>query len=249
MNLWVYTFISVTIISLISLVGVFFLVLKPENLRRIQLILVGLATGGLLGGAFIHLIPETFETFKNPQYASILLVVGFLLFFILERFLHWQHDHTAGISNGHIKPFGPINIIAGMFHNFLDGILIGAAFLYKPEIGITTTIIVILHEIPQEIGDLGILIHAGYTPRRALFYNFVSACSSYLGAFVVLIFSRAANILSIAVLPIAAGGFIYLAAADLIPELHTEKNLNNSIYQFCAILCGIGLLFLLLLLK
>jgi zinc and cadmium transporter len=249
MNLWVSTFFSVTIVSLISLIGVFFLALNPEKLRRIQLILVGLATGGFLGGAFMHLIPEAFESFKNPQFASVLLVAGFLLFFILERFLHWQHDHTAGISSNQIKPLGPINLIADMFHNFLDGILIGAAFLYKPEIGIATTITVILHEIPQEIGDFGILIHAGYTPRKALFYNFASACSSYIGAFLVLIFSGTAVLLSKAVLPIAAGGFIYLAAADLIPELHTEKNLKNSIFQFCAILCGIGLLFLLLLLR
>jgi zinc and cadmium transporter len=249
MNIWVGTFISVTIVSLISLIGVFFLALRPDKLRRIQLVLVGLATGGLLGGAFIHLIPEAFESFKNQHTASILLVAGFLLFFILERFLHWQHNHTEGISSNHIKPFGPINLIADMFHNFLDGILIGAAFLYSPEIGITTTIIVLLHEIPQEIGDFGILIHAGYTPRKALFYNFASACSSYIGAFIVLIFSTSADLLSKAVLPIAAGGFIYLAAADLIPELHTEKNLKSSIYQFGAILFGIGVLFLLLLLK
>jgi zinc and cadmium transporter len=249
MNIWVGTFIAVTIVSLVSLIGVFFLALNPDKLRRIQLILVGLATGGLLGGAFIHLIPEAFESFKNSQHASILLVAGFLLFFILERFLHWQHDHTAGISDNHIKAFGPINLIADMFHNFLDGILIGAAFLYSSEIGIATTITVLLHEIPQEIGDFGILIHAGYTPRKALFYNFASACSSYIGAFMVLIFSGTADLLSKAVLPLAAGGFIYLAAADLIPELHTEKNLKSSIYQFGAILFGIGVLFILLLLK
>jgi zinc and cadmium transporter len=247
MLVWVSTFLCVAIVSLVSLIGVFFLALNKEKLHRIQLILVGLATGGLLGGAFFHLIPETFHSFDSSRTASVLLVIGFMLFYILERFLHWQHDHTSGISDHKIKPFGPINLFADAFHNFLDGLLIGAAFLYKPEIGVATTLTVLLHELPQEIGDFGILIHAGYTPKKALVYNFLSACSSFLGAFIVLIFNDSAGFLSTAVLPFAAGGFIYLAAADLIPELHTEKAIKNSIYQFLALLIGMGLLFMVLL--
>lgn len=243
MNVWVATFISITVVSSISLIGVFFLSFKPEKLKQIQLLLVALATGGLLGGAFIHLIPETFESFKNTGNASVMLVVGFLIFFILERFLHWQHNHTTGLSNG-IKPIGPISLFADAMHNLLDGILIGAAFLYNTQIGIATTFVVLLHEIPQEIGDFGILIHAGYTVRKALFYNFLSACSSFLGAFLILLFKNSAEIVSKGILPIAAGSFIYLAAADLIPELHTEKTIKNSIYQFIAILVGVGLLLL-----
>jgi zinc and cadmium transporter len=243
MNIWVATLLSVTIVSLISLIGVFFLSFKPEKLKRIQLLLVALATGGLLGGAFIHLVPETYESFENHRNASIMLVIGFLLFFVLERFLHWHHDHTTGLSNG-IKPFGPINLFADALHNLLDGILIGAAFLYSPEIGIATTFSVLLHEIPQEIGDFGILIHAGYSVRKALFFNFLSACTSYLGAILILLFKESADLISKGMLPIAAGSFIYLAAADLIPELHTEKTIKNSIFQFIALLVGVGLLVL-----
>lgn len=243
MNVWVATFGSVALISLISLIGVFFLSFRPEKLKKIQLILVALATGGLLGGAFVHLIPETFESFENPVNASLMLVIGFLIFFILERFLHWQHNHTTGLSNG-IRPFGAVNLFADALHNLLDGILIGAAYLYNPEIGIATTFAVLLHEIPQEIGDFGILIHAGYTVRKALLFNFLSACTSFLGAFIIIIFKESADIVAKGMLPIAAGGFIYLAAADLIPELHTEKVVKSSIYQFVALLVGVGLLFL-----
>jgi zinc and cadmium transporter len=244
MNIWVATFGSVALVSLISLIGVFFLSFKPERLKKIQLLLVALATGGLLGGAFVHLIPETFASFEKPVNASLMLVIGFLIFFILERFLHWQHNHTTGLSSGGIKPFGPVNLFADALHNLLDGILIGAAYLYNPEIGIATTFTVLLHEIPQEIGDFGILIRAGYTIRKALLFNFASACTSFIGAFLILLFKGYADVVSKGMLPIAAGGFIYLAAADLIPELHTEKVVRSSIYQLIALLIGVGLLFL-----
>jgi len=247
MKVFLGTFLSIAVVSLISLVGIFFLLLKKEKLKNIQLVLVGLAAGALLGGAFFHLLPEAFEAFKKPITVSILLLSGFLMFYILERFLHWQHDHSSGIGENHIKPFGPINLIADAFHNFLDGILIGAAFWYKFEIGIATALSVLLHELPHEFGNFGVLVHAGYTPKRALIFNFLSACCSFLGAIVVLVFSNVAGILSVAVLPFAAGGFIYLAAADLIPELQREKAIIKSIFQFLALLFGLGIMFIVLL--
>ncbi len=247
MKIWVETLLSVSLISLISLVGVFFLSLKQEKLKRIQLVLIGLSTGGLLGGAFFHLLPESFESYSNAQIPSFLLLLGFILFFVLERFLHWHHDHSTAFLDKKIKPFGPINLIADIFHNFLDGLLIASAFLYSTEIGIVTTLTVLLHELPQEIGDFGVLVHAGYTPRKALLFNFLSACSAFFGAITILIFNQAGDILSKAVLPFAAGGFIYLASADLIPELHKEKTPKRSIIQFAALLVGISLLYLIVL--
>jgi len=247
MKIWFETLISVSLVSLISLIGVFFLALKKEKLKQIQLVLVGLATGGLLGGAFFHLLPESFKSYSRIQIPSALLLLGFLLFFVLERFLHWHHDHSTEFNSGKIKPFGPINLIADVFHNFLDGLLIASAFLYSPQIGIVTTLTVLMHELPQEIGDFGVLVHAGYTPRKALLFNFLSACSAFIGAFIILIFNEAGNILSKAVLPFAAGGFIYLASADLIPELHTEKAPKRSFIQFMALLLGIGMLYLIVL--
>lgn len=219
--------------------------LRKERLVRLQLILVAFATGGLLGGAFFHLLPESFESFDNTIIASLLIVTGFILFFVLERFLHWHHNH--GISENQIKPFGVVNLVADMFHNLLDGILIAAAFMYSPSIGIATTLTVLLHELPQEIGDFGVLIHAGFSRRKALFFNFLSACTAFLGAGLVLLLGESSESVSKAILPLAAGGFIYLAAADLIPELHTEKAMKRSILQFLALILGMGLLFLILL--
>jgi zinc and cadmium transporter len=224
---------------------VFFLLLKGEKLKNIQLILVGFATGGLLGGAFFHLLPESFESYSNLQEVSLLLVAGFMLFFILERFLHWHHNHTSGISENVVKPFGTLNLLADGFHNLLDGLLIGAAYTHSHAVGITTTIVVLMHELPQEIGDFGVLIHAGFSRSKALIFNFLSACTAFLGALIVLIFTGVGEFLSAAVLPFAAGGFIYLAAADLIPELHAEKALKKSFHQFLALLLGIALMYLL----
>ena len=246
MEVWIGTLVSVFLVSLVSLVGVFFLALRKEKLQNIQLLLVGLATGGLLGGAFFHLLPESFESFDHPEEASLILALGFMLFFILERFLHWHHNHTTGLSeNTGIKPFGTINLVADMFHNFLDGLLIAAAFSYSTSIGIATTITVLLHELPQEIGDFGVLIHAGYSRKKALLFNFLSACTAFIGAILILSTGKSAEGISTWILPLAAGGFIYLAAADLIPELHAEKKVKRSIQQFIALLLGMFFLYLL----
>ena len=240
--IWINVFLSVLVVSLISLAGIFFLVLKKESLNKLQLILVGFATGGLLGGAFFHLLPETFGIYKKPAYASIWIIVGFLLFFILERFLHWHHSHNLSSNNNAIKPFGIVNLLADMLHNFLDGILIAASYKYSFEIGLVTTITVLMHELPQEIGDFGVLIHAGFSRKKALIYNYLSACSAFIGAFIILLLNQPASELSKIILPFAAGGFIYLAAADLVPELHTEKKILRSVYQFIALLAGMSLL-------
>jgi zinc and cadmium transporter len=245
MLVWFNSLVSVLLVSLVSVIGILFLALKKEKLEEIQLLLVALATGGLLGGAFFHLLPESFASFDNDKIPSFLLVSGFMLFFVLERFLHWHHDHTTGISEYSVKPFGTVNLIADGLHNYLDGILIAASFSYSFSIGMATTITVLLHELPQEIGDFGVLLHAGFSKKRALIFNFLSACVAFLGAFTVLIFQSSAHILSKAVLPVAAGGFIYLAAVDLIPELHSEKTLRKSIYQLLALILGLSLLIIL----
>jgi zinc and cadmium transporter len=242
MKIWIWTFLSIGLVSLISLISIIFLALRKERLRKIQLILVGFATGGLLGGSFFHLLPESFESFGNVITASLLLAGGFILFFMLERFLHWRHNH--GLDGDQAKHFGLLNLVADGFHNLLDGLLIGAAYMYSPSVGIATTLTVLMHELPQEIGDFGVLIHAGYSRKKALFFNFLSACTAFIGGLLVFLLGDNAEYVSKAILPVAAGGFIYLAAADLIPELHTEKAVNRSFYQFLALLAGMGMLFL-----
>src|SRR3989338_3938961 len=213
---YIYAFASVITVSLVSLVGIFSLSLKEEIIKKYVGLFISLAVGALLGDAFIHLIPETLEKFSNKTLASILIIAGIIIFLAIEKFLHWHH-HGEDKEAFHIHPVGKLILFTDGFHNLIDGIIIGVSFLISLPIGIATTLAVILHEIPQEIGDFAVLIHSGYTTKRALFLNFLSALMAILGVILALIFGNMAEAFSLWILPIAAGGFIYIALADLIP--------------------------------
>lgn len=231
-------FASVVVVSLISLVGVFSLSLKEETLKKYIGLFISLAVGALLGDTFIHLIPQSFENSSNSVLVSLLIIVGIFLFFIIEKFLHWHH-HEDDTEINHIHPVGKLLLFTDGFHNFIDGVIIGASFLVNIPVGIATTIAVILHEIPQEMGDFAVLIHSGYSKKRALWLNFVSALAAVIGMVVALVFGNIATVFSLWILPIGAGGFIYIAVADLIPELQKTKDLKNSTLQALVILTGI----------
>lgn len=235
---YLYSFISVIIVSLVSLVGVFALSIREDLLRKYIFILISLAVGALLGDAFIHLIPEAFEHAINTTYTSILIITGILIFFILEKFLHWHH-HGEDTEELNIHPAGKLILFSDGVHNFIDGIIIGVSFLVSVPVGIATTIAVILHEIPQEIGDFAVLLHSGYTKTRALWLNFLSALFAILGTLLAFILGEAGETLTLWILPIAAGGFIYVAVADLIPELHKTKEIKHSALQIIAVITGI----------
>jgi len=235
---YVYAFISVIIVSLVSLIGVFSLSIKEEIIKKYVRIFIALAVGALLGDAFIHLIPEAFEKISNTNIVSILIIIGIIIFFIIEKFLHWHH-HGEDKEQTHIHPVGKLILFTDGFHNLIDGIIIGASFLISIPIGIATTIAVVLHEIPQEIGDFAVLLHAGYTKKRAILFNFLSALMAILGLVLALIFSNITETFILWILPIAAGGFIYIAVADLIPELQKTKKVKYSMFQFLTILIGI----------
>ena len=239
-----YAILGVTIASLISLIGILFLAMNKEKLNKIVFILVSFAVGGLLGGAFFHLIPESYENLKNKNCASALIIFGIILFFLLEKFLHWRHSHIQH-NKEKIKPLGPLSLIADVFHNFIDGILIASAFMVDIQLGWATTLAVILHEIPQEIGDFAILVHSGYSVKKSLIYNFLSACSAIFGAIITIAAENVFQNSGTYIIPLAAGGFIYLAGTDLLPELHKDKILKNSIVQLLAIFLGLLSLFLL----
>lgn len=246
---FVFSLVSVVIVSMISLVGIIALSLKEERLKKYIGIFIALAIGALLGDAFIHIIPEAFES-MNHQVASLLLIAGLILFFIIEKVLHWHH-HGEDKDNTEAHPVGKMILISDGFHNFLDGVVIGASFMVSVPLGMATTLAVILHEIPQEIGDFGVLIHSGYSKLRALFLNFTSALMAVIGVVFVFIFGETAENFSIFVLPIAAGGFIYIAVADLIPELH-KKNASSPLpllLQIVVILLGILAMFALTLVE
>lgn len=235
---YIYAFASVLIVSLVSLIGVFLLSLKEEIVKKYISLFIGLAVGALLGDAFIHLIPEAFESSVNPTNTSLLIILGILVFFIIEKFLHWHH-HEDDSDKKHINPVGRLMLITDGFHNLIDGIIIGASFLVSVPIGLATTLAVFLHEIPQEIGDFTVLIHSGYEKRKALWLNFLSALTAIVGVIIVFIFGNVTLNTISGVLPIAAGGFIYIAVADLIPELQKTKKIKYSILQIASVLIGI----------
>ncbi len=239
----VYALLSVILVSLVSLVGVMTLSLNDKRLRRILFILVALSVGALFGDVFIHILPEVFAEAANPLVPSVLILGGILIFFALEKFLRWDHHHDVDeCEHGHIHPSGPLNLVSDALHNLIDGIIIGVSFLAGPSVGIATTIAVILHEIPQEIGDFAILINAGYSRQKALALNLLSALFAILGVILALVIGEQSQILATIALPLAAGGFIYIAGSDLVPELHKIIDLRKSLLQFAAILLGIGLM-------
>ena len=227
---------SVTAVSLIAFIGILFIGLKEAFLKRILMALVGFASGSLIGGAFIHLLPESLE--KTGQALFYYVIVGIVFFFIMEKFLYWRHCHEGKCP---IHIFAYLNLIGDGIHNFIDGMIIAASFIISYDLGTATTLAVIFHEIPQEIGDFGVLIYGGIGKRKALAYNFVSALTAIVGALITYHLAYIQGIEQFLV-PFAAGGFIYIAATDLMPELHKKYGAKESLIQLAAILTGIGLM-------
>jgi len=242
--IWFYTLISVIIISLISLIGVFSLSFEIEKIKKVSLLLVSFAVGGLFGDAIIHLLPETFKEMGFGLLPSLLILSGILLFFVLERFLRWQHCHEIDCPD-HRKDVANIILIGDAVHNMIDGMIIAASFLTNIPLGLATTIAVIFHEIPSEIGEFGVLIHSGFSAKKALLFNFLSGLTAILGAIIVLVLGPRINDFSLFLLPITAGGFLYIAGSDLLPELHHDVKLSTSLWQMILIISGISIMALL----
>ncbi len=238
-TIWLYTLISVFVVSAVSLIGIFTLGIKEEFLKRILFYLVSLSAGALLGDVFLHLLPEmATEGFSVSD--GTYFIIGILIFFLLERFILWHHSHDEHKERIHSVVY--LTMLGDTLHNFLDGIVIAASFLVSPTLGIASTLAVIFHEIPQEIGQYAILLHGGWTKSKALWYNFLSALSSVLGAVLVLSFAGQFHEEPRFLLAFAGASFIYIAMSDLIPELHREENTSKSIHQFMWFLIGILLM-------
>ena len=247
MSIILYIFLAVTLVSLVSLVGIVTVFFREDKFDKALAFLIPLAVGALLGDAFFHLIPEAFEEIENAVQISFLLFLGVISFFFLEKILRWHHHHSISdkISDKHDTPthLGHMVLASDAFHNFIDGVIIAASFLVSIPVGIATTVAVFLHEIPQEIGDFGVLIHSGYSVSRALFLNFCVALFSLLGVIIAVIIGPAVQGFSEAVLPLTAGTFIYIAASDLVPELHKVSDPKKSLLQLLFMLIGIGLMY------
>lgn len=251
-----YAIVSVLVVSTISLIGLVAISLKEKFLQKILFFLVALAIGALLGDSFIHLIPEALEESSNTVITSLFIIFGIISFFILEKYLHFHHEHTEcrhidgeDCDEKQIKPVGKLILFSDGFHNFIDGMIIGISYLVSIPVGIATTVAVMLHEIPQEVGDFGILLFAGYTRKRALFYNFLSALTAIVGVFVVLLIGETLESFLAVLIPFTAGIFIYIAIADLVPELHRQRSTSSSFFELLGIFLGIGAMLLLLLLE
>lgn len=240
MPIFIFILGAVILVSFISLVGLFTLVIKIERFKRIIFFLVSFAAGSLLGAAFLELIPEAMSDELNSWILGVVLA-GIILFFLLEKFFYWTHCH-GGVCDVHA--FSYLNLLGDSLHNFIDGAIIATSFLSSISLGFITTLAIIFHEIPQELGDFSVLVWGGFSRRKALFYNYLCSLTAILGAAVGYFFNSQFSKLNSFVLAFAAGGFIYIACADLIPELHKERTFKLSLIQIILIVSGISLIWL-----
>ncbi len=231
---------SVTVVSFVAFIGIIFIGLKEDKLKRLTVVLVGFAAGTLIGGAFLHLLPESLSAGNDATSVFWVAIVGIISFFALEKFLYWRHCHEKECPT---HTFVYLNLIGDGIHNFIDGMIIAAAFTFSSsfELGFVTTLAVIFHEIPQELGDFGVLVYGGFSRKKALVFNFVSAVTAVVGALTTYFLAHTQSMKDL-LIPFAAGGFIYIAATDLMPELHKKPHAGESIIQLIVILLGIGLM-------
>lgn len=235
----IYSLLSLLIISLISLLGIFTLAIKSEKLEKILIYMIAFSAGGLLGDSFIHLLPEATLLGFNFKISSFILL-GIIFTFSIEKIVHWRHCHHP-TTQQHPHHLSTMNLIGDGVHNLIDGIIIAASYLVSISLGIATTLAVIFHEIPQEIGDFGILIYSGLSKSKALLFNFLISLSAFLGAFLVIIIGINYNNILLYILSFTAGTFIYIACSDLIPELHKDKEvkIKRAIGQITSFIIGI----------
>lgn len=253
MTTWIYSLAASSLVCVVALVGGFALLISPARLQQSLQFLVSLSVGVLLGDAFLHLLPDAIERTHNLQGVMLATLGGIVVFFVLEKFVRWHHHHEVYPSQepGQIpvKPLARMNLIGDAAHNFIDGTLIAGSFMVSPAAGVATTIAIVLHEIPQEIGDIGALVYGGYSVRKAVWYNFLCALSCLLGTVCLLSVGIWLEAEIVYLLPVAAGGFIYIAACDLIPELHRQPVFRGHLAQSLCISVGIGAMLLVIVLE
>lgn len=234
----IWILISTFLVSIVSLIGIVTLLIKKDILERVLFYLIGFSAGALIGGAFLHILPESLEK-SDSMFVFSILITGIVLFFFMERLLFWRHCHEQE-GQCKVHSFTYLNLIGDSFHNFLDGVIIATSFTVSIKMGIVTTLAVIFHEIPQELGDFGVLVYGGFSKAKALMFNFITAITAVAGALLGYFIADKTGYFSNLIMPLTAGGFIYIATSDLIPELHKEHNLKRSVLAFLAFLLGIA---------
>ena len=233
-----YIVFSTIIVSLVSLIGIVFINKKLEELQKVSFYLVSFSAGALITGSFLHLIPEALEKKFTSIYS---IIFGIFFFFILETFLKWRHCHELECEQ---HTFVPVNLLGDFFHNFIDGVFIASSYLVDFNLGVITTLGVIFHEVPQELGDYGVLIYAGLSPKKALNLNFIVSLTSILGGILGFFFLEKFKFFIPYILGLTAGNFLNLSLTDLVPELHKKVSLKNNIEKMIFIIFGILLMIL-----
>ena len=226
------------LMGLVSLVGIVTLTLNKKLLNEILIFFVALSAGTLLGGAFLHLIPESAEILSIHT-TNLVVIIAFIAFFLLEKGVHWHHHHDIEHDT---HTLGIMNIFADSIHNFLDGLIIASAFYTSWELGIATTLAIILHEIPQELGDFGVLLHSGFSIKKAVISNIFVALTAVVGGLVGYTFINSVEFVSPYITAFAAGGFIYVATSDLLPEIRQESAPKKAWASFTLFIVGILLM-------
>lgn len=241
MNALLWILLATVVDGLIGLIGIFSLRAKEKFFNKLLMVLVAFSAGALLSGAFFHLLSESLASLPVMTVFAYMMI-GFIIFFVVERFLHWHHCHKG--EKCAVHPVSYLILIGDGIHNFIDGIIIGASFLVNVHFGIITTTLILAHEIPQELGNFGVLVYSGFGKNKALLYNFLSQLTCVVGGLTgYLLSSRIQGVIPF-VLPFAAGGFIYIAASDLVPELHKEPQLKKLLLSFAFFMLGIILMVL-----
>lgn len=236
MNNFSYAIISSIIVSIISLVGIVSLAVKPAVLDKIIFMLISFAAGSLVGASFLHILPEIVEH-TSQMHVFSWVVTGFVIFFLLEKYFYWRHCHKG--EKCEVHPVGYLNLVGDALHNFVDGMFIGSSFYAGKDVGLVAAVAVILHEVPQELGDFGILVYSGFSRSKALILNLIVSLTAIVGVFVGYLLCAKIENISYHILAIVAGGFIYVASCDLIPEIHREKQLPKSVFSLGLFVLGI----------
>ncbi len=233
--------LATLVISAISLVGLIF---SHKFVKKMLHYFISFAAGTLIAVAFFDLIPHALEEMINVEEGLVFVVGGIILFFIIERYIHWHHCDRERCED---KPAGILILTGDFVHNFLDGLLIAGSFMLDVSTGIFTSVTIAIHEIPQEFGDYAVLLHSGFTRYRALLLNFLSALSAVIGGVVGFFLFESVRSLSAYAVLLAAGGFLYVALSDIVPSLHKHRKNQWMLLAETAIFVGtiVGMFFLL----
>jgi zinc and cadmium transporter len=240
-----YAIGSIVLVSLFSLVGILLLMLQDRILNYVVILLVSFSSGSLFGNAFIHLLPETVARSGFTIWVSIFTLSGIAGSFVVEQFVHWRHVHSPAQAETEVEAFAYMNLLGDAVHHLLDGVVIVSAYALDIRVGVATTIAILFHEIPQEMGDFGVLVHGGLSRKKALFFNFVTALTALIGALLTMVLINFTQQITVFLIPFSAGTFIYIAGSDLIPQLHKENEVRDSLLQLVFFTLGISVMFVL----